>query len=191
MKKLKQSKTFQKLLLAVWFVLGGTCTFELGVDRIQENKNLYAIMTILAVVFDFLFFKTLFSLAKERAFPMLAKTAGKTLAFLFRGLAKLAEKVSDTFSREHKTFMEGKNERSFVFEMHHKQAEGEKRKLPKLGKDASEREKIRHAYASYVFRKNKNVSSALTPNEVARELDRDGEDREIFEMYNEARYTEE
>ncbi len=191
MKKRIQSKTVQKCLLAVWFVLGGTCTFELGVDRIREDVNLYAIMTVLAVVFDFLFFKTLFSLMRERALPKLMKTAGKTFSYLFRRLARLAEKVSDAFSRENKTFMDGKNERTFVFEVHHKHADESRRKLPKLSRDASEREKIRYAYAAYVFRKNKNISSALTPNEVAYELDRAGEDREIFESYNEVRYTEE
>ena len=60
--------------------------------------------------------------------------------------------------------------------------------MPKLSKNANEKEKIRYEYASYVFKKDKDISPALTPNEVEKHLDAAGEDHMIFERYNDARY---
>ena len=188
----KPSPKLKKLLLAVYFVLGGTFTFELTVERVRENQNLYAIMTVLALVFDILFFKTLFSLFKEKALPTVMTAVGKVFSAVFRHIGRLVEKVSDAFSpNKDKTFMDGKSERTFVFETHTSGAGQARRKLPKLPKDATDRQRIRHEYACYVFKKDKNISSALTPNEVGERLDETGEDREIFESYNDARYTEE
>jgi hypothetical protein len=87
--------------------------------------------------------------------------------------------------------MEGKSERTFVFETHTSGTGQTKRRLPRLTKNASEREKIRYEYICYVFKKDKNISSTLTPNEVGHYLDETGEDHAIFENYNEARYTDE
>ncbi len=185
----KPSVRLRKLLLAAYFVLGGTFTFYLGVERVQENKELYAITTVLAIVFDFLFFKTLFSLFGRRAMETVTKRAGKLFSVLFRGIGKLCELVGDAFLPKDRTFVEGKSERSFVFETHGGEG-GVKRKLPKLPKNASDREKIRHAYTVYVFKKDKNISGALTPSEVARRLDAPREDAPVFERYNDARYTE-
>ncbi len=189
MKKL--SPRMRKLLLAVYFVLGGTFTFELTVEHVRENTNLYAVMTVLAIIFDVLFFKTLFSLARERALPGAVKKIGRAFSVLFRQLEKIIDKMSEPFLPKDKTFMEGKNERSFVFEVHNKQAANARRKLPKLSKTASKREKLRHAYTVYVFAKNKDISSSLTPNEVRCELDTTGENADIFENYNQVRYTKE
>ena len=36
----KISPKLKKFLLAVYFVLGGTFTFELTVERVRENQNL-------------------------------------------------------------------------------------------------------------------------------------------------------
>ena len=68
---------------------------------------------------------------------------------------------------------------------------GNRKKLPKLAKDASEREKARHAYTVFVFKKEKDIPSVLTPSEVAVRLDEKGENRDIFINYNFARYSEE
>ena len=188
----KISSKLKKFLLAVYFVLGGTFTFELTVERVRENQNLYDIMTVLAIVFDVLFFKTFFSLFKEKALPTIMTAVGKVFYAVFRRIGKLVERVSDALSpNKDKTFMDGKSERTFVFETHTGGAGRTARKLPKLPKDATDRQKIRHEYTCYVFKKDKNISSALTPNEVALRLDENGEDRELFERYHEARYTEE
>ena len=188
----KPSERLQKLLLAVYFVLGGTFTFYLTVERIREDQNLYAIVTVLAIVFDVLFFKTLFSLLNRRAIPKMAASIGKAFSAIFRRIGHLVERVSDAFSpNKDKSFMEGKNERTFVFETHASGLGQTKRKLPKLAKNASDREKIRYEYTCYVFKKDKNISSALTPNEVGHYLDETGEDHAVFENYNEARYTDE
>ena len=67
----------------------------------------------------------------------------------------------------------------------------QRKKLPRLSKDASEREKARHAYTVFVFKREKDVPSVLTPSEVAVRLDEKGENRDIFINYNFARYSEE
>jgi hypothetical protein len=188
----KPSVRLQKLLLALYFVLGGTFTFYLTVERIREDQNIYAIVTVLAIFFDVLFFKTLFSLLNRRAIPRMAVSIGKAFSSIFRRIGRLVERVSDAFSSDKdKTFMEGKSERTFVFETHTSGTGQTKRRLPRLTKNASEREKIRYEYTCYVFKKDKNISSTLTPNEVGHYLDETGEDHAIFENYNEARYTDE
>jgi hypothetical protein len=188
----KISPKLKNFLLAVYFVLGGTFTFELTVERVRENTNLYAIMTVLAIVFDALFFKLFFSLFKEKALPTVMTAVGKVFYAVFRRIGRLVEKVNDALSpNKDKTCMDGKSERTFVFETHTGGAGQTRRKLPKLQKDATERQKIRYAYTCYVFKKDKNMSSALTPNEVALQLDENGEEKTLFENYNEARYTEE
>ncbi len=184
------SAKLQKFLLAVWFVLGGTCTFELTVERVREHTNLYAVMTLLAIVFDVLFFKCLFSLFGNKVLHQTSSVVGRFFAVIFRGIGKLCEKVSDAFAPKNRDFLEGKSERYFVFETRENRDSAAKRKLPKLAKDASEKEKIRHAYASYVFRKNKNISASLTPSEVREELCISEEDGPIFDAYNAVRYTE-
>ena len=190
MKKL--SLRWNRFLLAVCFVLGGTFTFELSVERVQADKYLYAVMTVLAIVFDALFFKILFFLLNRRAIPKALTTISRVFSSVFRYIGRIVERVSDAFSpNKDKAFMDGKSERTFVFETYTSGSGQMKRKLPKLSKNASEREKIRYTYTCYVFKKDKNISAALTPNEVEDYLDETGEDHEIFENYNEARYTDE
>ena len=190
MKKL--SMRWNQFLLAVCFVLGGTFTFELSVERIQANQYLYASMAVLAIVFDFWFFKILFFLLNQRAIPQALTSISKMFSTVFQYIGRIVERVSDAISpNKDKTFMEGKSERTFVFETYTSGTGQSRRKLPKLSKNASDREKIRYAYTCYVFKKDKNISSALTPNEVEHYLDETGEDHEIFENYNEARYTDE
>ncbi len=188
----KTSLRLKKCLLAVYFVCGGTCTFELTVERIRENQNLYAIMTVLAIVFDVLFFKTLFFLLKQKALPQAVNALGKLFSAVFKRIGTLVEKVSDVFSQnKDKTFVEGKNERTFVFEVRSDKAGQVRRKLPKLSKNANERERIRYEYTCYVFKRDRDISSSLTPNEVGAYLDETGEDKPIFDNYNTARYTKE
>ena len=66
-----------------------------------------------------------------------------------------------------------------------------RRKLPKLARDASDREKARHAYTVFVFNKEKDIPSVLTPSEVAVRIDEKGENADIFHNYNFARYSKE
>ena len=186
------SLRWNQFLLAVCFVLGGTFTFELSVDRIQADKYLYALMAVQAIFFDFWFFKILFFILNQRAIPKVFATVSKVFSSVFRYIGRIVERVSDALSpNQDKSFMNGKNERTFVFEMYTSGTGQTRRKLPKLSKNASDREKTRYAYTCYVFKKDKNISSALTPNEVESYLDETGEDHEIFENYNEARYTDE
>lgn len=186
------SLRWNRFLLAVCFVLGGTFTFELSVERIQANQYLYASMAVLAIVFDFWFFKILFFLLNQRAIPQTLTAISKMFSTVFRYIGRIVERVSDAISpNKDKTFMEGKSERTFVFETYTSGTGQTRRKLPKLSKNATDREKTRYAYTCYVFKKDKNISSALTPNEVEEYLDETGEDHEIFENYNEARYTNE
>ncbi len=177
-----------KLLLAVYFVAGGTFTFELSVDRVRENDYLYAVCAVLAVVFDFLFFKKLFFLMRRNEIPNVLGGLGKLFAATFRRVARLVERVNDAVHKE-KNLVEGKSERTFVFETHSSDAARHRRKLPRLKGNASRRERIRHEYAVYVFHRDKNIPSSLTPNEVAYRLDESGEDRMLFERYNDARYN--
>ena len=66
-----------------------------------------------------------------------------------------------------------------------------KKKMPKLSKNPSKREKARYAYTEFVFKKDKNIAPDLTPSEVAVRLDEKRENEEIFINYNIARYSEE
>ena len=67
----------------------------------------------------------------------------------------------------------------------------EEKNSPNWGENASEREKARHAYTVFVFKRDKDIPSVLTPSEVAVRLDEKGENAEIFTNYNFARYSEE
>ena len=127
---------------------------------------------------------------RKNEIPNVLGGLGKIFAAAFRRIARIVERVSDTIHKD-KNLVEGRSERSFVFETHSADTGRSKRKLPRLGKNATERERIRHEYAVYVFRKDKNISCALTPNEVEARLDETGEDHMIFAKYNEARYEEE
>lgn len=102
---------------------------------------------------------------------------------------RAAEKFAG--NRSGKVFLDGKEERSFAIETRERKHTKRKKKLPKLGENASEREKARYAYTVFVFRKDKDIPSALTPSEVAVRLDSGGGNEMIFKNYNFARYSEE
>ncbi|MBQ9748399.1 MAG: hypothetical protein IJV98_06410 [Clostridia bacterium] len=187
MKKKRLPVWLQKLLLAAYFVFGGTFTFYLTVDRVRDDPYLYAGCAAAAIALDTLFFKNLFSLMHRRELPNVFSGLGKLFSAVFRGVARLAERISDAVHKE-KTIVEGKSERTFVFETHTGGAERRRRRLPKLARDANERERIRYEYTVYVFKRDKNIPASLTPNEVERRLDETGEDHAVFERYNGARY---
>ncbi len=180
----------ERFLLAVWFVLGGSATFYLTVDRIRENRELYALVAIAAFLFDGLFFKTFFSLIRQKELPEVFKLAGNALFVLLRAVGKLSERISDTVHRSEKHLVDGKHERSFVFETHEKNERIRRRKLPKLPKNADEKAKIRHAYTAFVFEKDRDIPSHLTPHEVEARIDPKHDRKELFSAYDAARYSE-
>ncbi len=187
--KKKHGVLFRKLLLAFCFIFGGAATFYLSVDRLREKPLLYTGIAICAIVLDLLFFRTLFSLMREKEIPNVFAGLGRLFSVVFRGVARIVERVSDTVHRQ-KTLVEGKTERTFVFETREGGESRNRRKLPRLPKNAGERERIRHEYAVYVFKRDKNIPAHLTPSEVERRLDETGEDHMIFERYNGARYDD-
>ena len=188
LKKILSSPIAEKLLLAVLLVLGAYFTSLTLDEALRERYTLHTIVFLLALVFDILFLRLLHKALKRKAIPAVKRGARRLFSSVFRRIAKLTER----FSRgERKIFLEGTDERSFALETRGTKQTKTKKRLPKLSKNASARERARHAYAVFVFKKDKNISSALTPSEVAFRLDGAGEHREIFENYNTARYSEE
>jgi hypothetical protein len=127
---------------------------------------------------------------KRRVIPAVKNTARKAFSALFRRIGRIAGRFTGN-TRNGKIFVEGKEERSFAVETRDRKNVRQRKKLPRLSKDASEREKARHAYTVFVFKREKDVPSVLTPSEVAVRLDEKGENRDIFTNYNYARYSEE
>ena len=187
--KKKYSVLIQKISLALYFIFGGTFTFYLSVDRIREKEYLYVGCGVMAIVLDLLFFRTLFALMKKGELPNVFAGVGKLFSIVFRSVARLTEKISDAVHKD-KIIVEGKTERAFVFETHASSSVRARKKLPHLARNASERERIRHEYAVYVFKRDKNIPSHLTPQEVERRLDETGEDHAVFERYQIVRYGE-
>ncbi|MBE6665398.1 MAG: hypothetical protein E7603_04120 [Ruminococcaceae bacterium] len=184
------SPWFEKFLLAVYLLLGAYFT-NLAFDReLWHRYTLHIFITILAVFFDVLAFQLLRKILKRKAIPMLKQGIAKAFSSVFRRIAKITGRTS-LKERDGKIFVEGSEERSFAIERRSAKNSKSKKKMPKLSKNPSEREKARYAYTEFVFKKDKNISSVLTPSEVAVRLDEKGENREIFINYNIARYSDE
>lgn len=190
MKKLFYSPLFEKLLLVIYLILGAYFT-NLMFDRELWNQyTLHTLIMVIAVFFDILAFRLLRKILKRKAIPMIKQGIAKAVSSVFRRIAKITGKKTSRERRE-KLFVVGKEERSFAIERRSSKNSKSKKKLPKLSKNPSERERARYVYAEFVFKKDKDISPVLTPSEVAVRLDKKGENREIFINYNIARYSEE
>ena len=185
----KRTLTRQRIWLAVWFAVGFLLTYTLSFSQLQQYKLLFMLLFFAAAAADLVFLIALHRLLKRTWYPRLAAQIKKMTSAIARKLGTLAKKLVGRDGT--KVFLDGKHERKFVFEVYGNKTQKTSRKMPKLAKNASEKEKIRHAYVAYVFRKNKNIPSVLTPNEVERELDATAEEHPIFENYNAARYAQE
>jgi hypothetical protein len=188
-KKIISSPLAEKILFAVSLVLGSYFT-SLALDReLWKKPTLHIFIFALAVIFDAYLLMLLRKMLKRKVFPVIRGAARKLFSAVFRRIMRVAEKFSG--NRNGKIFVDGKEERSFAVETRDRKQIKRKKKLPKLGENASEREKARHAYTVFVFKRDKDIPSVLTPSEVAVRLDENGENAEIFTNYNFARYSEE
>ena len=189
-KKIKTSPIAEKILFAVLLVLGAYFT-DLTLDEtLWKRPTLHILIFVCALFFDICLFRLMHKMLKRKAIPVLKNTMRKAFSALYKRIAHLTKNFSG-HSHGGKIFVNGKEERSFAMEAHGRRHIKNRKKLPKLAKDASEREKARHAYTVFVFKKEKDIPSVLTPSEVAVRLDREGENRDIFINYNYARYSEE
>ncbi len=190
LKKILSSPLAEKILFALCTVLGAYFTSLALDDRFVQHPVLHIAILVCAVFFDICFFRLLHKMLKRKVLPAVKNTAKKAFSALFRRIGRIAAKFSGT-AHGTKIFVEGKDERSFAVETRDRKQTKRKKKLPALPKDASEREKARHAYTVFVFKKDKDIPSVLTPSEVAVRLDRNGENADIFSSYNFARYSQE
>lgn len=187
--KMLRSPWFEKLLLVFYLLVGAYFT-NLALDReLWRQYTLHIFITVLAVFFDVLAFRLLRNILKRKAIPMLKQGIAKAFSSVFRRLSKITGRTS-LKERGGKIFVEGAEERSFAIERKSAKNSKSKKRMPKLSKNPSEREKARYAYTEFVFKKDKNIPSVLTPSEVAVYLDKNGENRDIFTNYNIARYSE-
>ena len=190
LKKILQSPLFEKLLLAVYLLVGAYFT-NLAFNRELWNQyTLHTVITVLAVFFDIQAIRSLRKILKRKAIPMIKQGIAKAFSSVFRRITRITRKTSFK-ERKGKVFIEGKEERTFAFERRSSKNSKSKKKMPKLSKNPSERERARYAYTEFVFKKDKDIPSVLTPSEVAVRLDEKGENKEIFINYNIARYSEE
>ena len=179
----------EKIFFAIALVLGSYFT-SLALDReLWKKPTLHIFIFALAAIFDAYLLMILRKMLKRKVFPVIRGAARKLFSSVFRRIMRVAEKFSG--NRNGKIFVDGKEERSFVLETRDRKQIKRRKKLPKLGENASEREKARHAYTVFVFKRDKDIPSVLTPSEVAVRLDEKGENAEIFTNYNFARYSEE
>lgn len=194
MKKIKlknffRSHWFEKILLTIYLILGAYFTDLALNDELWRKYTLHICITIAAIVFDVLFFRLAHKILKRKVLPAIRQGIRKAASSVFRRIAKLTGKISPKNSNG-KIFVEGKEERSFSFEIRNAKTAKNKKKMPKLPKNPTERERARYAYTAFVFKKDKNISPVFTPSEVAVRLDEKGENSEIFTNYNFARYSE-
>ena len=188
-KKIISSPLAEKILFALALVCGSYFT-SLALDReLWKRPTFHIFIFVLAVLFDGYLFMILKRILKRKVFPVIGSAARKLFSGMFRRIMRVAEKLAG--NRSGKIFLDGKEERCFVMETHERKHARKRKKLPRLGENASEREKARHAYTVFVFKRDKDIPSALTPSEVAVRLDGTGENRDIFTAYNYARYSEE
>lgn len=192
MKRFKKlSPRAEKIVCAVSLLIGLLLTWASLQKQLQKFYLLHMVVFVLAAAADIVFFRLLYVILKRKALPFLSEKIKTAFSFVFRNILRLAGKVTEKYRPKDKIFIAGENERSFAIEINTNKVAKSRKKLPKLAKDASERERIRYEYTCFVFKRDKNISSVLTPNEVALRLDENGENRAIFENYNEARYFEE
>ena len=190
-KKHTLSQRAQLILLAVSFCIGVPTTYWLTDGELRKIHWLYALIVLIAVISDAAFVRLLLSLLhRKKVFSKAIGAIGRVLKAVGRRVSRVAEKTFGSLFSKNKTFIGGKRERAFVIESHEKQEKTRRRKMPRLPKNATEREKIRYEYVSYVFGKDRDIPSSLTPNEVGARLDPKGEDAELFKLYNGARYAE-
>ncbi|MBQ8497893.1 MAG: hypothetical protein IJ489_10640 [Clostridia bacterium] len=187
----KLSPKTGKIVCAIFLVVGLGLTWASMQKEFQKYYLLHMIVFFLAMTVDIVFLRLLYVILKRKALPFLAEKAKKAFSLVFRHIFRFADKITEKYRPKDKIFIAGENEHSFAIEINTNKVAKSRKKLPKLAKDASERERIRYEYTCFVFKRDKNISSVLTPNEVALRLDENGENRVIFENYNEARYSEE
>ena len=190
LKAMLRAPWFEKILFAVYLLLGAYFTNLALDDKLWQRYTLHIMITALALFFDILFFRLTHRILKRKVIPTIRQGIRKASSFVFRRIKNLARKVSSQ-TRNGKIFVEGTEERHFVMEKRNVKNIGKKKKMPKLSKNPTARERARYEYTAFVFKKDKNIPSVLTPSEVAVFLDEKGENREIFENYNVARYSEE
>lgn|GEM_PF-1480537 len=189
-KRLFSSGIMEKIWLAVLLLASAYFTSLALDDELWRKPTLHICVFLLAAVFDTVFLRLLHKVLKRKAIPAAKRGVKRFFSSVARGLSRLAGRIAPA-SRGGKIFLKGEDERSFAWESaQHREAQVRK-KLPRLPKNASEREKARHAYTVFVFKRDKNIPAVLTPSEVACRLDAGGENSEIFENYNIARYSEE
>lgn len=184
-----RSPWFEKILLAVYLVAGAYFTSLALDDELWRQYTLHIFITVLAIVFDILFIRLSHKVLKRKVLPAIKAGIRKAASSVFRRISGLTKKISSK-NKNGKIFVEGTEQRSFAFEIRNAKTAKNKKKMPKLPKNPTEREKARYAYTAFVFKKDKNISSVLTPSEVAVRLDEKGENSEIFINYNIARYSE-
>ena len=187
----KLSPKTENILCVVFFAIGAVLTFLSLQQEFQKYYLLHMIVFFLAMAMDFCFLYLLYRILKRKALPLFAEKTKRAFSFLFRRLFRFASKIGEKYRPKDKIFIAGESERSFAIQIRTSKNARSRKKLPRLAKDAGEREKIRYEYTCFVFKHDKNIPSVLTPNEVALRLDTNGENRELFENYNEARYSDE
>ena len=190
LKKIRSSPLAEKVIFIVLAIAGAYFT-DLALDeKLLARPVLHILILLCALFFDLSLLRLLHKMLKRRVIPAVKNTARKAFSALFRRIGRIARNFTGN-NRNGKIFVEGKEERSFAMETRDRKNAKQRKKLPRLSKDASEREKARHAYTVFVFKREKDVPSVLTPNEVAVRLDEKGEHKYIFTNYNFARYSEE
>ena len=190
LKAMLRALWFEKILFAAYLLLGAYFTNLALDDTLWKRYTLHITITVLAIFFDVLFFRLAYRILKRKVIPSIRQGIRKASSFVSRRIRNLTGKLSSR-TRNGKIFVEGTEERRFVMEKRNVKNSGKKKKMPKLSKNPTARERARYEYTAFVFKKDKNIPSVLTPSEVAVFLDEKGENREIFTNYNVARYSEE
>ena len=180
----------EKIAFAVCTVMGAYFTSLALDETLVQRPTLHILILICAAFFDICLIRLLHKMLKRKVLPAIKSTARKAFSALFKRIGRIASRFSGG-DRGTKVFVEGKDERSFAVETRDRKQVKRKKKLPALSKNANDREKARHAYTVFVFKKDKDIPSVLTPSEVAVRLDKSGENADIFTNYNFARYSEE
>ncbi|MBR6744890.1 MAG: hypothetical protein IKM00_06735 [Clostridia bacterium] len=189
-KKIRSSPITEKILFAVCAVSGAYFTSLALDEELWKRPTLHILIFICAAFFDICLVRLMHKMLRRRVLPAIRNTARRAFSALFRRIGRIAAKLAGK-SHDGKIFIEGKDERSFAVEIRDRKQTKRRKKLPALAKDANDREKARHAYTVFVFKRDKDISPVLTPSEVAAQLDKNGENADIFTKYNFARYAEE
>lgn len=188
----KRNTKPRMIVLAVTFCIGVPATYLLFNNDLRQIHWLYSLIIITALSADIVFVRTLILIFKSfKIGKKLADGIKKMLSFIGRKIISAAEKAIGGRLSKGKRFIGGKSERSFVFESRNGRFDKIRKKMPKLPKNATERQRVRYEYISYVYKKEKSIPPYLTPSEVGSRLDPDGSDAPIFENYNGARYDKE